>query len=65
MPVRASPAEMMNIAHTVTTTALLNPANASDVLTNPVNARAASTSSPTRSTASQPPMNRTRAMPIL
>ena len=61
MPVRVSPAERMNMAHTVTTAGLLKPASASWAVTRPVNARADSTSSPTRSTRSQPPMKRTNA----
>ncbi len=58
---RVSPAVRMNNAQTVTTAGLLNPAMASWGVTSPVSASADSTISPTRSTRSQPPINRTNA----
>jgi hypothetical protein len=51
----------MNMARTVMTAGLLNPATACSGETRPVRARAARTMIPTRSADTQPPMNRTRA----
>jgi len=62
MPVRVSPAESMNMAHTVTTAGLLKPAKASWGETSPVKAKADKTRRPTRSTRSQPPTKTSRAV---
>src|SRR6056297_1194715 len=61
MPVRVSPSERMNMAHTVITAVLEKPLKASSGETSPVIASVPSTSSATTSMRIHSPMNRTRA----